>query len=91
MGCEFRLQPFKPPAERTIHGQWEFLIMEAARIHDEECHYAHHAGGRGGKSSPAAPASAAPGKEFHAVGENLVDMVIRDGKWHPMDGSKKAS
>jgi CheY-like chemotaxis protein len=32
---QFRLQPFKSPAERTIEGAWENLLMEAARRRDE--------------------------------------------------------
>lgn len=32
---EFQLQPFESPAKRTIEGQWEFLLMEAARVRDE--------------------------------------------------------
>jgi CheY-like chemotaxis protein len=31
----FQLQPFEPPPARTIEGQWEFLLMEAARVRDE--------------------------------------------------------
>lgn len=31
----FQLQPFVPPPEHTIEGQWEFLLMEAARVRDE--------------------------------------------------------
>lgn len=31
----FQLQPFEPPPMRTIEGQWEFLLMEAARVRDE--------------------------------------------------------
>jgi len=34
-GGGFQLQPFEPPQQRTIEGQWEFLLMEAARVHDE--------------------------------------------------------
>jgi CheY-like chemotaxis protein len=34
-GGSFQLQHFEPPTERTIEGQWEFLLMEAARVHDE--------------------------------------------------------
>ena len=33
---EFHLQPFKQPAERTVHGPWELLLMESARRHDEQ-------------------------------------------------------
>lgn len=32
----FHLYPFRPPAERTIQGAWEWLLMESARVRDEE-------------------------------------------------------
>jgi CheY-like chemotaxis protein len=34
-GGEFNLKPFTQPRQRTIEGQWEFLLMEAARKRDE--------------------------------------------------------
>ena len=34
-GGEFNLRPFEDPPQRTIQGQWEFLLMEAARLTDE--------------------------------------------------------
>jgi CheY-like chemotaxis protein len=34
-GGEFNLLPFTEPPRRTIEGQWEFLLMEAARLQDE--------------------------------------------------------
>jgi DNA-binding NarL/FixJ family response regulator len=34
-GGEFNLRPFSEPAQRTISGQYEFLLMEAARLTDE--------------------------------------------------------
>lgn len=34
-GGSFQLQHFEPPSQRTIDGQWEFLLMEAARVRDE--------------------------------------------------------
>ncbi len=34
-GGEFNLQPYVEPAQRTIQGQWESLLMEAARLTDE--------------------------------------------------------
>lgn len=37
-GGQFRLCPYSEPPERTITGQWEFLLMEAARICDENAH-----------------------------------------------------
>jgi CheY-like chemotaxis protein len=32
---EFQLHPFEMPPQRSIDGQWEFLLMEAARVRDE--------------------------------------------------------
>jgi CheY-like chemotaxis protein len=86
-GGVFRLQPFKKPSERTVHGQWEFLVMEAARVHDEEATTLITRSDAAGKTSP----SGVSGKEFHAVGENIIEMIAHDGKWHPVDGSKKVS
>lgn len=34
-GGEFSLEPFAEPARRTISGQYQFLLMEAARLRDE--------------------------------------------------------
>jgi hypothetical protein len=34
-GGEFTLQPYAEPPRRTISGQYEFLLMEAARLRDE--------------------------------------------------------
>ena len=34
-GGQFALKPFSEPPARTISGQWEFLLMEAARKSDE--------------------------------------------------------
>jgi CheY-like chemotaxis protein len=82
-GGEFRLQPFQAPPENTIQGQWEFLVMEAARVHDEEATTLITRADVAGQ-----PLSSAP--ELQAVEENLVGMVARDGNWHPVAGSKKA-
>ena len=34
-GGSFELAPFEPPPQKTISGPWEFLLMEAARVRDE--------------------------------------------------------
>jgi CheY-like chemotaxis protein len=44
-GGSFHLLPFTDPAEQTISGPWEFLLMEAARLRDEA----------GGAAPPAPP------------------------------------
>ena len=48
-GGEFDVQPYAEPAQRTIEGSWEFLLMEAARRRDEAS-----------ESTPPPPPSAAP-------------------------------
>jgi hypothetical protein len=35
-GGEFHVKPFRAPPQRTIQERWEFLLMEAARVCDEE-------------------------------------------------------
>jgi pSer/pThr/pTyr-binding forkhead associated (FHA) protein len=32
----FHLYPYRQPSERTIQGSWEWLLMESARVRDEE-------------------------------------------------------
>jgi CheY-like chemotaxis protein len=34
-GGSFEIVPFEQPPQRTLEGQWEFLLMEAARMRDE--------------------------------------------------------
>ncbi|HWX23152.1 MAG TPA: response regulator [Candidatus Binatia bacterium] len=33
---QFRSHPYRPPAARTVQGSWELLLMESARLHDEQ-------------------------------------------------------
>jgi CheY-like chemotaxis protein len=35
-GGQFQLRSFTPPPQRTVHGGWEFLLLEAARRSDED-------------------------------------------------------
>lgn len=37
-GGEFKLLPFQVPGSKSIEGSWEFLLMEAARLADEQGH-----------------------------------------------------
>jgi len=87
-GGEFHLQPFKPPPERTVHGQWEFLLMEAARIHDEEATTLITQSSATGQTSrpprrpPRPDGISCGGRKCHRD-----DQPWR--KWHPVDGSKQ--
>ena len=47
-GGEFNLKPFEEPPQESIDGQWEFLLMEAARVRDEN-------GGKESEEPPPAP------------------------------------
>ncbi len=54
-GGEFKLQPFAEPARRTISGPYEFLLMEAARLRDENTGQLPRPGSLGGAADlPAA-------------------------------------
>jgi CheY-like chemotaxis protein len=45
-GGEFSLQPYSEPPRHTISGQYEFLLMEAARLRDENSLESPRSGGR---------------------------------------------
>ena len=96
-GGEFQLQSFKQPPTRTVNGQWEFLLMEAARVHDESAASASEkAIPPAAKPSPPTPAPkpAAPastGAESHGHDEEFVVVATYDGKegqWSPIEGQK---
>jgi CheY-like chemotaxis protein len=55
---QFNLQPFAEPAHRTIEGQWEFLLMEAARLSDEAQMRLEPAPAEAGGEAPAEPLAA---------------------------------
>jgi len=69
---EFNLLPFSEPAHRTIQGQWESLLMEAARLHDEAQPTLEpmEAGAGGEQAKPAAPEATAP------TGEVRIEEVV---------------
>ena len=55
--------------------------MEAARIHDEEATtMITKSDVTGQQTTPSASASAGPATEFHAVGENVIEMTSHGGK-----------
>ena len=52
-GGSFQLLPFEAPAQRSVAGPWEFLLMEAARVRDETASQPH-------ENLPAEPAVSVP-------------------------------
>jgi len=63
-GGDFSLRPFEPPPERSIEGQWEFLLVEAARKRDE------------GTGAPAESATAAGPQLEPAAAPTANDVVV---------------
>jgi CheY-like chemotaxis protein len=64
-GGSFQLQHFEPPTERSIDGQWEFLLMEAARVRDETA-----------GETPASEPEAEPGSSIPALESRMTPSVI---------------
>jgi hypothetical protein len=93
-GGEFQLQSFKQPPARTVNGQWEFLLMEAARVHDENTANTPEgtapATANPPMAKPAAPpeqppppkpaAPASTGAESHEHGDDFVVVATYDGQ-----------
>jgi len=88
-GGEFQMKPFAAPPKRTIQGGWELLVMEAARMSDEETSFL---------TKPAAePAAKQPAPELIAdkpdanFDDDLVVVATydgQDGQWSPVVASK---
>jgi CheY-like chemotaxis protein len=70
-GGEFQFLPFRPPPECTVRGSWEVLLMEAARVRDENTAIIT-------KPAAAKPVTAEPNTEFIARGENIVSVNDAD-------------
>ena len=84
-GGEFGLKLFQPPQERTIHGRWESLLMEAARVCDEETVVV----AKSAASGAAPPQNPVPPSVEHDLGDDIVVVATYDGKWTPMNQPKK--
>lgn len=94
-GGSFQLQHFEPPTERSIEGQWEFLLMEAARVRDETA-------GEKPAAGPDAPSEASaadlePARASSAVSVRVAETLIcgNQGRmlyqWHCTDANARAA
>jgi CheY-like chemotaxis protein len=104
-GGEFQVKPFRAPPQRTIQERWEFLLMEAARVCDEETVLIRKKPAESAAKSsapgptpvanasddkPAPPGPPSPqGEKPTGLGEDIVVVATYDGKWKSADGSKK--
>jgi CheY-like chemotaxis protein len=68
-GGSFELSPFTAPPERSIEGQWESLLMEAARVRDE-----------GAAATAATEANAAKGATSAMPSARVVETLICSGQ-----------
>jgi CheY-like chemotaxis protein len=66
-GGEFNLHPFSEPSSRTISGQYESLLMEAARLRDENSSALPQPGSLGGSELNAALGEGASPTEARGV------------------------
>ena len=71
-GGSFELSPFTAPPERSIEGQWESLLMEAARVRDE-------------MQAPPEPEAKEPkGATTASVSARVLETVICAGSGEPL-------
>jgi len=88
LGGGFNLQTYRMPKERTVRGTWEYLLIEAARIRDEERTALASADTiRMTKAESPAPTKSS-GQNLPEVGEELVVVSTYDGTWQDGDGSE---
>ena len=83
----FHLQAFKAAEERTVEGSWEFLLIEAARVRDEEKQVQATADTIH-VSKPTAPQPEVQPVNVPEMDEELVVVSTYDDGWHPVDGAK---
>ena len=83
-GGEFQVKPFEAPEQRTVQERWELLLMDAARVCDEETVMITRADA-GTRTAPPAVTT-----ETTAAGDDFVVVATYDGKWIPTDGRRGA-
>jgi hypothetical protein len=73
-GGEFNLLPYSEPPRRTIEGQWESLLMEAARLTDEGQNFLESPEAETGAAEPAQVAAA--GTEDAPSGQLRIEEIV---------------
>lgn len=95
-GGEFQVKPFRPPPERTVQAGWEHLLMDAARVSDEETAWIKKTPGLSqtlpGSPSPQSPpetSGAGATKKYAVRGDMIVEVGGEPDEWKPADDAKK--
>ena len=81
-GGSFELQHFEVPDQRTIEGQWEFLLMEAARVRDESTPEPTPAAEPVSEPEPAIAEEVQPGRAN--ISSRVAEMLICSGQGAPL-------
>ena len=86
-GGQFQVKPFVAPPQRTIHGHWEILLMDAARNTDEESDISVQQSKKPDASNATPPA----GMLDITLGEDVIVAATYDGsgEFKPAGDSKK--
>ncbi|HEY1490514.1 MAG TPA: DUF4388 domain-containing protein, partial [Verrucomicrobiae bacterium] len=85
-GGEFHLKPFEAPPQRTLHGNWEVLVLEAARNTDEETSMISKKSVE--EAAKLAAANSKPGEKPPALDDDIVVIATYDGEWHHQGEAK---
>jgi CheY-like chemotaxis protein len=81
---EFQLHPFELPARRTIEGQWEFLLMEAARMRDESAAAQPPATGPAPQPEPEPAPAMVPSVPASDLAARVEETLICSGTGDPL-------
>lgn len=78
-GGQFTLQPFTEPARRTISGQYQFLLMESARLRDEGSATPGPQPGSLGRGADFGAASVETAMPMEARGVRMEEILLSSG------------
>ncbi|HTV62816.1 MAG TPA: response regulator [Verrucomicrobiae bacterium] len=82
-GGSFELAAFEPPPEKTLNGQWEMLLMEAARVRDETAALGEAEGTKTDTPTPPKTSSRLEGTLVCTrTGDMLFDAIGDEGPAH---------
>ena len=87
IGGDFNLQSYRRPDARTVQGTWEYLLIEAARVRDEEKSNRASADTIHITRKPAAEPKPAI-DNLPAMGEEVVVVSTYDGHWRSSDDQR---
>lgn len=89
IGGDFHLQNYREPDERTVRGTWEYLLIEAARVRDEE-QTTRATADTLRMSRQQTSDGHFPAKEIlPGVADDLVVVSTYDGQWQDGPGSSR--